>query len=217
MFKILVTALWFCGFATQAQQPQLKGGLSNFLKTNIIYPGYSKHHCIQGTVKVGFKVDLQGNVRQVVLSDGIGADLDEEALRLVKLTSGKWMVPVQHDTASAIIVPVNFVLEGYGCERASKADIALALRSYADQEALLDVVTNFYKAKERGKFNPADEAGVMRIKNELHIDEEYFENIINLGLKKIKQGDREGGCKEFNFVKYLGSNAADEYLSQYCK
>lgn len=216
MFRTIIAALGLLVFSTYAQQPELKGGLASFLREHTIYPGYSKHHCIQGIVKVSFKINEQGSVRQAAVVEGIGADLDDEALRLIKLTNGKWIVPAGYDTTAVLIVPVNFALNGYGCERVSKATIASALQAYTNHEEVLNIIGNYYRAKEKGTANPSDEAGILRIKAEIGVDDDYLDNIINLGLKKIKQGDKEGACKEFTFVKYMGSDKANEYLSKYC-
>ncbi|MNI76004.1 hypothetical protein D3C73_1322000 [compost metagenome] len=57
----------------------------------------------------------------------------------------------------------------------------------------------------------------MAIKSQLGIDDEYLDDRIKMGLKKIKQGDKQGACEDFLFVKYMGSKKADDYLVKYCK
>jgi TonB family protein len=216
--KLAIGILFLSCIAAHAQEPKLKEGeLSTFFKANTIYPAYALHNCIQGIVKVDFKINKVGRIYDAVVAQGVGADLDNEALRLVKMTSGKWAIPDAYDTAVVVTVPVNFALSGYGCDQASKADIALAIRAYKNQEELFNVVTNFYKNKEKGNFKAEDETSIVAIKADLGVDEEYLQERINLGLKKYKQGDREGACEEFNFVKYMGSAIADELLVKYCK
>lgn len=217
MFRILAVFLILVSFSVKAQQPQLKGGLSAFLKDNTIYPAYSLHNCIQGTVKVGFKVNAKGDVYFTEITNGIGADLDEEALRLIKMSSGKWEVPIAHDTTTLIVVPVNFALNGYDCEQKSKAEIALAIKSYKDQEEIKYAIINFYRNKEKGVAKPEDEARILKLKEEIGIDEDYLDDKIETALKKYKQGDRQGACEDFNFVKYMGSDKANDWLNKYCK
>lgn len=216
MHKLLIFLLIITG-TVKAQQPELKGGLAAFVKNNTIYPPYSLQNCIQGTVNVGFKLNANGEVYYSLVTTGMGTDLDEEALRLVRMSSRKWTVPKEYDTTSLLVVPVNFSLSGYGCETKSKADIAFAIKNYKDQEELTKVISNFYLNKERGTFNPADEAKVLQIKNQLGIDDEYLDERINRALKKIKQGDKQGACEDFNFVKYMGSEKANDWLTKYCK
>jgi Gram-negative bacterial TonB protein C-terminal len=217
MYKLAAIFLSFISISAFAQQPEIKDGLPNFIIKNIIYPPYSKYNCIQGLVNVGFKLNDKGEVYYSTVTSGVGTDLDKEALRLVRMSSGKWSVPDTHDTTSLLIVPVNFTLTGYDCDRKSKADIALAIKAYKDDEELTNVISNYYQNKEKGTFNPADEIKVRQIKNQLGIDDEYLDERINAGLKKIKQGDRQGACEEFNFVKYMGSDKAAEWLDKYCK
>jgi TonB family protein len=217
MLRIISAFLILISLSAEAQEPKLNGDLNAFIQKNIIYPPFSFTNCIQGTVKVGFKVNAKGDVSVVGIEQGLGVDLDEEAVRLIRMSSGRWLVPSTHDTTTLLIVPVNFTIKGSGCETRTKADIALAIQSYKNQEELLHVVTNFYKAKEKGSFKKEDEQKVISIKNELGIDDEYLDDRIDAGLKKYKQGDKVGACDEFNFVKYMGSEKADEFISKYCK
>ncbi|TKC02051.1 energy transducer TonB [Pedobacter cryotolerans] len=217
MYKLAAIILSFTSVSAFGQQPEIKEGLPNFIKNNIIYPSYSKYNCIQGLVNVGFKLNAKGEVYYSVITSGLGIDLDKEALRLVRMSSLKWSVPDTHDTTSLLIVPVNFTLTGYDCDRKSKAEIALAIKAYKDDEELTNVISNYYKNKERGTSELADEIKVIQIKNQLGIDDEYLDERINAGLKKIKQGDRQGACEEFNFVKYMGSDKAKDLLDKYCK
>ncbi|MES2448033.1 MAG: energy transducer TonB [Bacteroidota bacterium] len=217
MYKLAVFILSLISVSAFGQQPEIKEGLPNFIKNNIIYPSYSKYNCIQGLVNVGFKLNAKGEVYYSVITSGLGIDLDKEALRLVRMSSLKWSVPDTHDTTSLLIVPVNFTLTGYDCDRKSKAEIALAIKAYKDDEELTNVISNYYKNKERGTSELVDEIKVIQIKNQLGIDDEYLDERINAGLKKIKQGDRQGACEEFNFVKYMGSDKAKDLLDKYCK
>lgn len=198
-------------------QVQYGGGnvtLENFLKEKTVYPAYSKYNCIQGKVEIAFKVNLQGEIYSSKINSGIGTDLDDEALRLIRLTSGKWKVTNAQDTSSVIIIPVNFVLDGYGCERKSAEDIKTAILAYQAGVAMENAVINFYKHKD--KATEGQEAKILAIKNQLGIDDEYLQERIKNGLKKIKQGDKQGACEDFNYVKNMGSNLADNQLKKYC-
>lgn len=217
MLKIVTTFLIFFTLASQAQEPQLKGGLADFLKRNTIYPGYSLQYCIQGTVHVGFKLNTKGEVYYSTVTKGIGTDLDDEALRLIRLSSGKWILPKKPDTLALIIVPVNFVLNGHDCNGKSPREIASAIKAYKDQEELINVVANFYKNKEKGTYKSIDEGKILRIKQDLEIDDDYLQHRVDAGLKKYKQGDKQGACEDFNFVKYMGSPLAEKWLAKYCK
>lgn len=199
-------------------QVQFKSGSStveSFLKERTVYPAYSKQNCIQGTVIVSFKLNKDGVIDAASISKGVLGDLDDEALRLIYLTSGKWQVADGYDTATRILLPVNFVLSGFNCESKSISEINASKMAYKAEMGLMDAVTNFYKNKDQSK--PGQEAQIIAIKNQLGIDNDYLENRIENGLEKWKQGDKLGACKEFNFVKNTGSNLANDYLKKYCE
>lgn len=214
--NIITTFLLLLSIGISAQEPQLEGGLPTFLKNNTIYPTYSLQNCIQGTVDVGFKLNAKGQVYYAIVTRGIGTDLDDEALRLIKLSSGKWNVPLNHDTLTLVLIPLSFTLKDYDCERKDKNSIAMAIRAYKVQTELTNVVLNFYRNKEKGIFNEQEEPKMAKLKTELGIDDDYLEGKINAGLKKMRQGDKQGACIDFNFVKYMGSDKADALLAKHC-
>ena len=217
MRKLLILCLTFyCTLATgQIAFKTGKDGFSNFLKDNTIYPKFSKQNCIQGIVDVRFKLNKKGNVYEAKISKGILGDLDDEALRLVKMSSGKWKIPIGYDTTTSILAPVNFKLSGFGCESKSNQEIQSAIQSYLAEEGLINTIINFYKNIDSAK--PGQETQIIGIKKQLGIDDEYLNSRIENGLKKIKQGDQQGACAEFLFVKNMGSGLADQYIDQYCK
>lgn len=217
MKKLLFLCLMFCCTVAvaQLQFKTGKAGFVNFLRDNTVYPPFSKQNCIQGTVNISFKLDQDGKVYSSKVTKGILTELDEEALRLVRLSSGKWQVPMDYDTTTSVIVPVNFKLSGYNCEGKSDADIREAIQAYETDENLTKTVINFYKNIALAK--PGQEAQIIAIKNQLGIDDDYLDDRIKDGLKKIKQGDKQGACEDFSFVKNVGSAKADKYIAQYCK
>ena len=77
------------------QMPEFEGGevgLRSFIAKNIRYPETAAEANIEGTVYVQYLVLKDGTINNIKLLRGvIGApELDKEAMRVVKLTSGKW-------------------------------------------------------------------------------------------------------------------------------
>lgn len=216
MTKVLIVFLVLLTAAGSAQ-PTMKDGLEAFVVSNNVYPQYSLQNCIQGTVVISFKLDKQGRVYYSKVSSGIGTDLDDEALRLIRLSSGKWSVPANHDTAIVLIAPMKFTLSGYNCADKNPQDIKKAIAVYRSSEALANSIQNFYKNKEKGDFKPSEETRFIALKKELGYDDDYLRERIADGLKKLKQNDKQGACEDFLFVKYMGSELADEVLGKYCK
>ncbi|RZM20310.1 MAG: energy transducer TonB [Pedobacter sp.] len=215
MARILLILLLLSGLGVAAQ-PSLKGGLDKFVQSNKVYPLYSLQNCIQGTVRVSFKLNAKGNVYFSAVEKGIGTDLDDEALRLIRLSSGKWNVPAGHDTTISVVVPINFKLDDQNCANKSKADIRLAIQAYENHAGLTNAVLNFYRNKASGTFTPAEEARIVTLKESLGYNEEYLNTKLNEGRKKLKQKDRQGACEDFLFVKHMGSDKADELLAANC-
>jgi len=75
-------------FVIVEQMPELIGGLAG-LQKNIKYPEIAKKAGVSGRVFVQFIVDEQGNVVDPVVTRGIGAGCDEEAIRAVRMAKFK--------------------------------------------------------------------------------------------------------------------------------
>ena len=78
-------------FVIVEEMPELIGGLAA-IQGNIRYPEIARKAGVEGRVFVQFVVDEQGNVVDPVVTRGLGAGLDEEAIRAVsqaKFTPGK--------------------------------------------------------------------------------------------------------------------------------
>lgn len=199
------------------ETPSFKGGrpeLESFFDKHIIYPEFSRNNCIEATVSVSFKLDKNGNVYDAKVENGPGIDLDEEALRIIKLTSGKWNVPKKNN--DRLTIPINFSLKNYNCSRRSKEDINKAVAYYIIREGLENTVFNYYKNKATGNTDVKDEAQIISLKKELGFDEEFEDAKLNEAMKMLKQNDVEGACKTLQIIKNIGSNKADRLIAKNC-
>jgi len=98
------------------EMPEFTGGQKAkdaFFAANLHYPETASENGISGTVYVSFLVDEKGNVSNVKVLRGIGGGCDEEAIRIIKLTSGKWKVGKQNGKAVKVLMnmPVYFSLK----------------------------------------------------------------------------------------------------------
>lgn len=196
-------------------QPSLKGGLASFVQNNKVYPRYSLANCIQGVVNIAFKLDRKGVVYYSEVRKGIGTDLDDEALRLIRMSSGRWIVPGDHDTALAIIVPINFSLSD--CSGRSSQELKAAIEAYKSTTDLTNTVLNYYQILEQGGVTGITEAKALELKSTLGIDDVDLQRRFDDGKRKLKQKDNQGACEDFKFVKNMGSKLADEMLEKNCK
>lgn len=88
--------------------PQYKGGESarmEFLQNNLVYPQISREENKQGIVMITFIIDENGNVTNPYVSYSVDKNLDNEALRVVKLMP-RW-IPGK---VNGVNVKVRFVL-----------------------------------------------------------------------------------------------------------
>lgn len=100
------------------QMPEFEGGevgLRSFIAKNIRYPETAAEANIEGTVYVQYLVLKDGTINNIKLLRGvIGApDLDKEALRVVKLTNGKWKPGMQNGKPVNVRmnIPIRFKLQ----------------------------------------------------------------------------------------------------------
>jgi periplasmic protein TonB len=94
--------------------PEFPGGLDamiKFFSGNVKYPATAKKNGTQGRVIVNFIVEKDGTLTNVKVSRGIGDGCDEEAVRVVKLSS-PWKPGTQGGKPVRISysMPVSFTL-----------------------------------------------------------------------------------------------------------
>lgn len=199
-------------------RPVFKGkSLRTYIDNVLIYPEYSRDNCLQGTVNVSFKLDRQGRIYQSEIQKGFGTDLDIEALRVVRLTSGKWIIPPDYDTLVSMVLPVNFSLRDFKCEERSKDDINAAIAAYHARRGMSEVIFNYYDKKTAGTFDTADELRIQTLKYQLGYDEKFIDRLLKQAQRKLKQEDFEGACEDFVMIKRLGSDKSASFLDQNCK
>lgn len=89
--------------------------LLKFISSTIIYPSEAKENEIQGRVYVQFIVRTDGSLSDIKIARSVpgGKMLDDEAIRVVKLTFGKWNPARQNGkpVSCKMTLPVVFVLQ----------------------------------------------------------------------------------------------------------
>lgn len=97
------------------EEPEFIGGeerLYEYISENLRYPDLARDSGITGKVYVQFTVERDGTVSNVNLKRDIGYGCGDEAVRVVRGTSGMWRSgkvggrPVR----SQFVIPINFVL-----------------------------------------------------------------------------------------------------------
>jgi TonB family protein len=209
----------FFSLTGYAQQPVFKGGqnaLNNFLTQHIVYPEFARKNCIEATIQVSFRVNKDGNISDVKAYRGLGIDLDDEAVRVVKMTTGKWTLPAGVEAAN-LVLPIRFAPDYNRCTSATRMSVDEAIAAYKARQALEDAVTNYYENKYLGKVDTSKEAYIISLKKQLGFDDDLIDDVLKQAADKLKQGDRDGACTDWKFIRNIGSNKADKFIAQYCK
>jgi protein TonB len=83
--KVEEAVLWV------AEKQSFKGGdVMKFFSKELKYPSLAQNNGVSGRVIVEFIIEKDGSVSNVKAVRGIGSGCDEEAERVIKLTSGMW-------------------------------------------------------------------------------------------------------------------------------
>ena len=100
------------------QNAEFTGGMSalmKFISSTIVYPDYAKENEIQGRVYLQFVVRTDGTLSDIQVARSVpgGSMLDNEAIRVLKLTSGKWNPARQNGkpVSCRMNLPVSFLLQ----------------------------------------------------------------------------------------------------------
>jgi len=95
--------------------PKLKGGKVELgaIMSTLKLPLYAKQNNVFGTVEIEMSIDTTGNIATSKIVKRLGYGCDEEALRLIKFTSGKWNAAEMNGkkVEGKILIPIKFKRE----------------------------------------------------------------------------------------------------------
>ncbi|MCD6067782.1 MAG: TonB family protein [Bacteroidetes bacterium] len=102
-------------FLPVEEEPSYKGdpdSLVHFISSGIAYPQDAIDKNVSGTVYVSFVILENGELSDVKVFKGIGSGCDEEAVRVIKMTSGRWLPGRQKGKTVKVFynLPVRFSL-----------------------------------------------------------------------------------------------------------
>lgn len=97
--------------------PKFKNGkieeFTAFLQQNLKYPAKARRKGIEGKIYVNLVVEKDGSLSNVVVQNKGNSMLENEALRVVKLSSGQWQAAIMEGEKVRMLytVPINFKLQ----------------------------------------------------------------------------------------------------------
>ncbi|MEL6558122.1 MAG: energy transducer TonB [Bacteroidota bacterium] len=86
--------------------------LYNFLGNAVKYPVNARKLGVSGNVHLRFQINRDGAISKIVVTNGLGLGCDQEAIRVISLTSGQWL-PAQFNgnpVHSIVELPVRFLM-----------------------------------------------------------------------------------------------------------
>jgi protein TonB len=85
-------------------------GLRSFITSNLKYPAEARKQGIEGSVFVSFIVEKDGAITDAVVVKGLSPEMDEEAVRVTKLT--QWIPGQQNGkiVRSRFVLPIKYAL-----------------------------------------------------------------------------------------------------------
>ena len=98
------------------EKPMFKGGLDalgKFLSNNLVFPTDAQRARVQGKVLLTFVINTDGSVDDIKVEKGLGFGTEEEAVRVVKASKGRWTPGVQRGqkVRTTFNLPINFNLQ----------------------------------------------------------------------------------------------------------
>jgi Ca-activated chloride channel homolog len=99
--------------ATTAEYIGGEKAMKEFIKANLVYPAEAKKNGVSGKLYLQFTIDALGNISDIKVIKSLGSGCDEEAIRVVKLMSGKWIPSKQNGVSisSTYYLPIKFTLK----------------------------------------------------------------------------------------------------------
>jgi Ca-activated chloride channel homolog len=102
-------------FNTSEVHAEYKDGndsLTSFISRHIVYPQEAQKQKISGTVIIKIVVNTDGSIDEIKVIRSVDTLLDQEAVRVIKLTSGKWNSAERNGrkVKTSIVIPVKFQL-----------------------------------------------------------------------------------------------------------
>lgn len=228
LYFILTTAVFagsFCLGQNTASidtiKPEFGSGdttLEKFVAANTNYPEGARKNCLRGKVTIGFKISSLGNLEELVILKNSFKPLDEEAIRVIVSTKGKWKPATVNGTPIDYYMnlPFNFWFDDYKCDEVLRNNEAMfKLKEWMEKARLL------YESGTQKLNNKEYEEALKDFDESIKINSVDKDVLYNRAVCRLKLGDKEGACEDWKKSK-KNSNAKEreeinQLLVKYCK
>ena len=182
-------------FASVQQVPQFNGGFNAFaqyLAKSIKYPAGSREKGVQGRVIIRFIVETDGSLSDVTIVRGVAADIDNEALRVMRL-SPKWLPGIENGKQVRVqySVPISFTLADDGPAHPAKDKVGVVSQ---DKNYFANPITSMSSlfnlpvcdTVKKVKYDAAAKSAVSTGSPIYLLDGKKIQNISNIDANNIK-------------------------------
>jgi tetratricopeptide (TPR) repeat protein len=188
---------------------------------------------INSYMKMEFRVDVNGNVKNVKMLDQntqINHAIEaansnvvfetnkaffEQAKLVLKETSGLWVLNSPSDTTKWLYAKINMVSEQYQISegRTGNHDNSMSIGAPMSQNKIKDLYNVGVSKMGVAKYKLATAYFLVTI----HYTSKDIDAYYNLGVSYVKQNDFENACKAFKAGREHGDSGVDDLIKKYCK
>ena len=170
-------------------QSELYESLNDFLSSCMEFPRESASCRLQGTEVVKFKVTSDGELGDFIIVNSICSEIDEEVIRVLKSTNGKWYPESVNGEPTAIGTEISVTFKMH-----SSVDFVEMTKSYLERGIRLLFVTG--KPKQALKYF---DRGIILLPNEKTL-------LAIRGLCRYELSDKDGANRDWARLKELRYN-----------
>lgn len=128
--------------------------LLDIIYRNIKYPLAARENCRVGTLKTLISIDTTGAIKSVTLVNGLGMGINEEVIRVLKLTSGNWL------QGKSFKYPINFAFRIGKNQKDILGDVVVTALTSSGPDAgcgvsVATIEKNIKKYQKKGKLGLA--------------------------------------------------------------
>jgi len=170
----------------------------DYLGANLEYPEQSARWFREGTEIIQFTVLANGELDDFQVISSVSSNIDSEVIRVLKSTNGMWKPGENngHPVAMEKEIAITFQIENSNHMR-----LAQKLYKRANKKLLKD------KPQK-----------ALRLFSRALVYQPYSEPLLFArSVTRLSVGNKTGACEDWNRLKTMGSNLADEYLMQHCE
>ena len=191
--------------------PNFPYGMMEFYKffaQNLEYPQEASDSNIQGKVYVTFVVDSLGQVTESGILKDIGGGCGQEAINVIKLTSGIWNPGIHK--GKRVNVRMNLPIT-FTCLDCGKEDSGYKISTRTKDDP------NYYYNLGVAEFNAGRHIiAIFYFTNALENNPKHLDALYNRGISNFEIGKIKAACEDWNFGKKNGDKDVQELIDKYC-